>query len=447
MVVKLREYEYYCVMKRYANPRGTVLFTLIAVILMLIIHLMMNVWAVKKDGAQVAEPARFKTSLHYPDPSLESGAALELGADEFEDIVAAYAASKIYGPSAPDIPVDEGFVEEIYTDAPQPKIEKAQPDYQPLVVTGRPKIAIIIDDMGVNRENSFKVIDLDAPLTLAFLPYAPDLPGITGQAQAKGHELMIHMPMQAMSDPVSLGPIAIRADMDEVTVKENMRAAFESFEGYVGLNNHMGSKVTQNLALMDWVMESVSERGLYFIDSKTIGASVAADVSRQNGLPTAVRDVFLDHEETPEFVGGALRKTEEIAAKKGYAIAIGHPKDVTIEGLRAWLPDVQARGFEIVHAGRLVERPKGQERVAVSTDAQDKVALRLLSKVEPAAGEDVFKKKSVIEKPDQKAVVKEAAVEIAPEEEGVKKQAVLDDDPNSAQAREAILKKMLGQAP
>lgn len=434
-------------MKRYANPRGTVLFTLIAVILMLIVHLMMNVWPVKKDGAQVAEPASFKTSLHYSDFGPQSGVETELGADEFEGIVAAYGVpAETYGPPALDVMAEE-FVEEIYTDAPQPKIEKNAPNYEPLVVTGKPKIAIIIDDMGVNRKNSFEAIDLDAPLTLAFLPYASELSGITAQAQVKGHELMIHMPMQAISNPVSLGPIAIKTDMDELVVKENMKAAFESFDGYVGLNNHMGSKVTQNPELMDWVMESVRERGLYFIDSKTIGASVAADVSRQNGLPTAVRDVFLDHEETPEFVRGALRKTEEIAAKKGYAIAIGHPKDVTIEGLRAWIPDVQARGFEIVHAGRLVERPKGQEQVAISADAQDKVALWALSNTEPAAGEDVFKKKNVIEKPAQKMVVKRGAVEIEHEEEVVKNQAVPDDDPNSAQAREAILKKMLGQTP
>ncbi|MCB9983048.1 MAG: divergent polysaccharide deacetylase family protein [Rhodospirillales bacterium] len=420
-------------MKRYANPRGTFLFIVIATALMFVIHFMISGEGDEGLSSYDDAPAQFKTALGYSNPPVQS---LELEESDLGEIIAAY--------NAEETPEEEAFVEEIYTDAPQPKIEKVAPDYEPLIVTGKPKIAIIIDDMGVNRANSFEVIDIDAPLTLAFLPYAEDLDGITAKAKMRRHEMMIHMPMQAMSDPVSLGPVAIKSGMDEQAVKENMAAAFESFDGYVGVNNHMGSRVTQDAQLMDWVMEALGERGLYFIDSKTIGASVAADASRRNGLPTAVRDVFLDHEETPEFVEAALRKTEEIAAKKGYAIAIGHPKDVTIAGLQGWVDDVRARGFEIVRAGELVERPKGQIVAAVepasalapapapAPEKRKVVAVaepQVLAKAEPAAGVAAAPPK--IEKPGVKAPAK---------------RDVPESDPNSAQAREAILKKMLGQA-
>lgn len=392
-------------MKRYTDPRGTLLIIVIATALMLAVHFMANgLDFIQRDALYDAAPASFQTAVVAPELNSVDG-----GLYREEETLEKTPGEK-FGPEQPE------FVEEIYSEAPQPKIERPAPDYQPLVVTGKPKIAIIIDDMGVNRKNSFEVIDLDVPLTLAFLPYAEQLGDITAKAKDHGHELMIHMPMQAMSAPVSLGPIAIKSGMDERAVKENMAAAFASFEGYVGVNNHMGSRVTQDAQLMGWVMEALGERGLYFVDSKTIAASVAAQSARQNGLPTAERDVFLDHEETPEFVSGALRKVEEIAANKGYAIAIGHPKDVTIAGLRGWVDDVRSRGFEIVHAGELVQRPVGPVKpdgnAAGDVIAEVEAVSHKLAQIEAAAGDIV---------------------------------AVERVDPNSAQAREAILKKLLGQ--
>jgi polysaccharide deacetylase 2 family uncharacterized protein YibQ len=378
----------------------------------------------EKVVSEVEPPKYFKTSLQYSDRrSRESYGPPEIAEHEFEDIIKAYS-----------YPEAEAVVEALPKPV-KPKIVKKAPEYAPIMAEGSPKIAIIIDDMGVDRKRSFEAIALDAPLTLAFLPYAPDLGGITRDAQAHGHELMIHMPMEAVTNPVSLGPIALKSGMGETEVKANMAAAFESFEGYVGVNNHMGSKVTQNPQIMDWVMESLKERGLYFVDSKTIGASVGADAARMNGLPTAERDVFLDHEDSPEFVRGALRKLEAVAARKGYAIAIGHPKDATINGLKAWLPDAQRRGFEIVHASALLERP--QMRVASSKVEKGKVpsagprrkaeVAELITKAEPAAGET--------------AVKPEAAGQ-----SGVAGEGAEEPDPNSAQAREAILKALLGQS-
>ena len=385
-------------MKRYVNPRGTLIFIAIATALMLLIHFLMN-------GNPAAPPApsqtlssferpgtTFYTDLRYDKPPLMD--------NELEEIIEAY--------TVPHEPKAE---------VKKPKITKKAPEYAPVKVTGSPKIAIIIDDMGVDRRRSFQTIDIDAPLTLAFLPYAPSLEDITQKAKAQGHELIIHMPMQATTNPVSLGPIALKSGMNEEEVKSNMQAAFESFEGYVGVNNHMGSKVTQDEQIMDWAMETLKDKGLYFIDSKTIGSSVAADMSRRNGLATAERDVFLDHENTPEFVMGALRKLERAAVRNGYAIAIGHPKDVTLNGLKEWLPDAQARGFEIVHASELVGRPK-----TVIASAKSIEAPKVKTKKSPA----------------RKNVVHAAIAKTQPA-------AGDPNDPNSAAAREAILKKLFGQ--
>lgn len=409
-------------MKRYANPRGTLVFIIIAVVFMLAAHFLMNGG---HSGTQMQDdvddtPQNFKTSLSYPhasgqSPRTEYFAIPELENDEFSEIINAYAVPEPSGEAVEKIAVVEKA---------KPKVAKkvALPKYEPLRVEGSPKIAIIIDDMGVDRRRSFKVLDIDAPLTLAFLPYAEQLEGITQEAKSKGHELMIHMPMEAMTNPVSLGPIALKDGMSQDEVFDNLDQAFESFDGYVGLNNHMGSRVTQNPAIMDAVMQRLKNKGLYFIDSKTIGSSVGVEMARQNGLRAAARDVFLDHESTPEFVSKALRKTERTAARQGYAIAIGHPKDATINGLQSWVDDVRARGFEIVHASELVGVPK---------------VAKIASAPEPV------QKIKTVERVPEKHVVEHIVHEAQP--------AAGDElggpvDPNSPEAREEILKRLLGQA-
>jgi polysaccharide deacetylase 2 family uncharacterized protein YibQ len=216
------------------------------------------------------------------------------------------------------------------------------------------KIAIIIDDMGPDRRNGFGVIKIDEPLTLAFLPCAERLPEMTEIAANRGHELMIHMPMEPENSKLDIGSIGLRDGMNQDEWSTELDKAFASFKGYAGLNNHMGSRLTQNQEAMDYVMTRLVEQGLYFVDSKTIATSVANDSARNAGLKTANRDVFLDHEENIEFVREALVKLEETAKRKGHAIAIGHPKSVTIQGLNEWIPTLEAKGIELVHASALV---------------------------------------------------------------------------------------------
>lgn len=225
---------------------------------------------------------------------------------------------------------------------------------------GQKKIVIIIDDMGVSRKLSEEVINLPGPLTLAFLPYADNLPDITKRAKDLGHELMIHMPMEPMNGDLDVGSIALLDDMSEQEIADNLEKAFQSFEGYVGINNHMGSRVTQNQKIMDQVMDTLHKRDLLFVDSITIGSSVAADTAARHGLKYAERDVFLDHHEDDAFVTQSLKRLEEISKKRGYAIAIGHPKKLTIKNLKVWLPKIKEKGFEIVPITHVVrkEAPK-----------------------------------------------------------------------------------------
>ena len=263
------------------------------------------------------------------------------------------------------MPTTSQYVSTVHTMSDRrvcPKIEKSFDDWarqseandRNTTFIDSKKIIIIIDDMGVNKKLSKEVIDLKAPLTLAFLPYADNLPNITEQAKNKGHELIIHMPMEPINSGLDVGSIALLDHMNEQEIQKNLDQAFKSFEGYVGINNHMGSKVTQNQTIMNQVMDNLAKRDLFFVDSITIGSSVAASTAEKYGLRFAERDVFLDHEESDEFVQKALQKLEQISQKRGYAIAIGHPKKNTIKALKSWLPDAQKRGFQIVPVSTVV---------------------------------------------------------------------------------------------
>lgn len=209
----------------------------------------------------------------------------------------------------------------------------------------KPRVVIIIDDLGLNVRNSKRVVGLPAPLTLAYLPYANGLQGQVDEAREAGHELIIHTPMEPMNGKTDPGPGALLSSMSDTAREAAFEKMLDSFEGYIGINNHMGSRLTQDEDAMIQIMEMLRVRGLVFVDSKTSPQSVAADVAREMGLYYAERDVFLDHEETPEFVARALLQLENIARRKGIAIAIGHPKEVTIAALEAWIPTLEQKGL------------------------------------------------------------------------------------------------------
>jgi len=220
----------------------------------------------------------------------------------------------------------------------------------------RGKIAIVIDDMGMNLKQSRAAIALPSEVTLAFLPYAEKIIPLTEQAGREGHEMIIHAPMEAMSSTVPLGSMALKSDMGYVEFTKEFNKMAASFDGYVGVNNHMGSKLTQSKEHMAYLMEHLKAKGLYFLDSRTIHTSVAADMAEAYGVPSITRDVFLDHEETEEYTANALKKVERMARENGEVIAIGHPKKITMQALQAWIPTLEGKGLDLVKVSEIIEK-------------------------------------------------------------------------------------------
>jgi polysaccharide deacetylase 2 family uncharacterized protein YibQ len=229
---------------------------------------------------------------------------------------------------------------------------------------GQPMIAIVIDDMGLDRKRSAEVMTLPGPLTLSFMTYAEDLAKQTAIGRAHGDEIMLHMPMEPQARHVDPGPNALVTGLDDAELKRRVIWGLNRIDGIVGVNNHMGSRFTESQPGMTIVLEQLRERGLFFLDSRTTPRSVGLATARQMGVPSVGRDVFLDNFMTDPEVARELVETEAVARRNGVAIAIGHPHDATIAELRQWLPTVAAKGFKLVPVSAIVAREQAQAQAA-----------------------------------------------------------------------------------
>lgn len=210
---------------------------------------------------------------------------------------------------------------------------------------GRIPIIIVIDDMGMSMDYTDQFAALKGPLTYAFLPYAGNLDQQTKTIKAMGHELLLHLPMESTRNGTNPGENALLRDLPYEETMRRIDWNLKQFSGYVGVNNHMGSQYTASRSFMFPVLSEIKARDLLFLDSKTASNSVASDLSAELQIPTISRDIFLDNVRTIEAILLQLNTLENIARRKGIAIAIGHPYRVTLQALKAWIPTLEQKGF------------------------------------------------------------------------------------------------------
>lgn len=216
----------------------------------------------------------------------------------------------------------------------------------PAAISGRPRIIIIFDDMGLDRGAFEEVMRLPGPLTLSFLPYGNDLQPLVDRARARGDAVMLHLPMQpaGAADP---GPHSLRGDMTGSRLLTELEWNLGRIHGYIGVNNHMGSMFTRDEAKMKTVLSVIGERGLFFLDSLTTSGSVARAAGAAVAAEVYSRDVFLDPNAGRETVIAQLEQVERIAVETGFAVAICHPRPDTLAVIGPWLTSAPERGFQL----------------------------------------------------------------------------------------------------
>ncbi|MDK2595915.1 divergent polysaccharide deacetylase family protein [Pseudoalteromonas obscura] len=215
------------------------------------------------------------------------------------------------------------------------------------------QIAIVIDDIG-NHQRDLEFLNLPGELTYALLPHTPFSQHFAYQAALKNKELILHIPMQSL-DNKTLGPGGLTLDMQKWQLQKTLGHALSSLPHVKGVNNHMGSALTQHDEPMKWTMEILKKRSLYFLDSRTTPYSQAQTVANIYGVNNIARHVFLDNELESKQLELQLNQLKTIATQQGYAIGIAHPYPKTQRFLRDALRDLQDQGFELVPLSTLVE--------------------------------------------------------------------------------------------
>jgi uncharacterized protein len=216
----------------------------------------------------------------------------------------------------------------------------------------RPRIAIVLDDLGLDEKATRRAIALPSGVTLSFLPYGRASVGLAEEGLARGHEIMVHIPMEpeGTMDP---GPNALTVDLSADQISSRLARQLDMFPGAVGFNNHMGSRFTADVRALLPVMREARARGLLFLDSRTTANTFAAKVAEAAGATTLSRDVFLDYVSGADGLLAQLDEVEKTAEMTGTAIAIGHPHELTLELLEVWTRGLEAKGFDLVSISAL----------------------------------------------------------------------------------------------
>ncbi|WP_157678145.1 divergent polysaccharide deacetylase family protein [Oleiphilus messinensis] len=247
-----------------------------------------------------------------------------------------------------------------------------------------PTIAIIIDDMGNHQQIGAELATLPFPLTLSFLPHRKHTQTLAKLAHEHQKGIMLHMPM-ANTKGLRLGPGALQGGMTQVNFTRTLRTAIQSVPHLQGLNNHMGSQLTQQTLEMNWLMTTLQHYPLYFVDSRTIASTIAAKVAQQHGIPTLSRDVFLDHQISKHHIQLMFERLLSLARKNDYAIAIGHPHPETLAVLKEQLPLLGEKGFaiatinglwELANPGKKMYANRPAPETQAQFDSLGKAALR-----------------------------------------------------------------------
>lgn len=220
----------------------------------------------------------------------------------------------------------------------------------------RARVAIVIDDLGEGGKLSREIVGMDLPLTLSVLPFASHAKEIALEANLKGKEVILHLPMEPHDYPkVRPGEGVLLNKMDEAELLRQLSRDIEAVPHIKGASNHMGSRLMEDPGKMRIILSDLKRRGLFFLDSRTTPQTVGFRTAKSIGVRAAEKTLFLDHSSREKDIRERMEELTRIALLKGKAIGIGHPHPSTVKVLKEMIPKMQEKGIEIVPLSELVE--------------------------------------------------------------------------------------------
>jgi polysaccharide deacetylase 2 family uncharacterized protein YibQ len=222
---------------------------------------------------------------------------------------------------------------------------------------GNPRLAIVIDDLGQKLPHLQELAALELPLTVAVIPGLPATAATVREAGRLGIEMILHQPMEPREEGgKDAGAGVLLVSMGPAEVRSRVAESLAAVPGAVGVNNHMGSRFTEEATALAPLMAELKARDLFWLDSRTTAATRGVEAARAAGVPVLERDVFLDAEVNPDFIRAQVRRAVVLARERGQAVGIGHPHPETIAALRELRGELLASGVALVRLSALVPR-------------------------------------------------------------------------------------------
>jgi polysaccharide deacetylase 2 family uncharacterized protein YibQ len=218
------------------------------------------------------------------------------------------------------------------------------------------EIALVIDDLGYNLEVGRRVLNLPGPVTLSLIPFTPNAHALSQLAQDAGQDILLHLPMEAIHSTDHKLENVLQLGMSLDSFQSSLNSSLNALPNCIGVNNHTGSLLTQHRQPMEWLMGTIQDRGLFFLDSRTTPLSLANTIALEWGVPSIKRDVFLDHERGSQALDKAFKRAIHIAKKRGYAVLIAHPHKGSLKFLERSLPELAAQSIDLVPLRALIHR-------------------------------------------------------------------------------------------
>ena len=217
-----------------------------------------------------------------------------------------------------------------------PTKPRSTPMVPTITKTAQPtaRFALVIDDMGYHNKIGNALLDLPLDLSFAFLPFAPHTKSQLKLARAQGRDILLHLPMEPTDKKWDPGPGALTTSMDRETIHRIVLQDLAAIPDAIGINNHMGSRFTENEPAMHNFLGLLKKRNIFFLDSQTSSNSVGLRIAKKLGVLTMRRNVFLDNQQDKDIIKKQLDALVFLAKKQGIAIGIAHPHQATLDALR-----------------------------------------------------------------------------------------------------------------
>jgi hypothetical protein len=203
--------------------------------------------------------------------------------------------------------------------------------------------------------NLDKLFAAKSSITFSILPNLPYSKRVAKLASSKGYEVILHLPLESNDESAPAEEGTIKTDMSDGEMLALLEEDIESVPGIKGASNHQGSKATRDERTMNVILADFKKRGLYFFDSLVTSKSVCREAAERIQIPYAKRDIFLDNENSPEYIERQMMVLKKIAFKRGSVIAVCHDRKNTINVLNRMMPEFSSEGIKFVYLSDMVK--------------------------------------------------------------------------------------------